>query len=54
MKKVLIALIMVSGIGAVTFAALDSSKAGQKKAKTEKKTDKQQKKKQCKRTCWYS
>lgn len=54
MKKFLIALVMVSGVGAVTFAALDSSKEGKKKTAVEKKAEKKTKKKECKRTCFFS
>ncbi len=53
MKKAIVALVMVSGVAAVTFAALDSSSASTKKA-VEKKVEKKEKKKQCKRTCYFS
>lgn len=55
MKKVLVAVIMASGVAAVTFAALDSSNAPKKKkAQVEKKAEKKEKKKECKRTCFFS
>jgi hypothetical protein len=54
MKKVIVALIMFSGVAAVTFAALDSSSASKNKNKAlkEKKEEKKEKKKS-KRSCSY-
>ena len=54
MKKVIVALVMVAGVGAVTFAALDSSSAAKKEKKAVEKKAEKKEKKQCKRTCFYS
>jgi flagellar basal body-associated protein FliL len=51
MKKIIIAALLVAGLGAFAFASLNGS--NKKKAKTEKQTDKQEKKKECKRTCIF-
>lgn len=51
MKRVLVALILVGGIAAVSFATLNTAR---KKVQLEKKTEKQEKKKECKHTCLFS
>jgi hypothetical protein len=53
MKKIIVALILASGVTAIAFAALDSSSAPNQKMKTEKKAE-TKKKKECKRTCIFS
>ena len=53
MKKMIIALILASGVTAIAFAALDSSSAPNKKMKTEKKAD-TKKKKECSHRCIFS
>lgn len=53
MKKIIVALILASGVTAIAFAALDSSAVPNKKMKTEKKAE-TKKKKECKRTCIFS
>lgn len=52
MKKLVVALVLVSGVTAIAFAALDTSSSA-KKVKTEKKTE-MKKKKECRHTCMYS
>jgi type II secretory pathway component PulJ len=52
MKKILVALVLVAGIGAIAYASL--SKNSSNKQAIEKKTDKQEKKKECKKTCMFS
>jgi hypothetical protein len=51
MKKIIVAVVLASGIGVVAFASLGSTN---KKAKTEKKMEKKEKKKECRRTCLFS
>jgi hypothetical protein len=53
MKKFVVALVLVSGVTAIAFAAFDTSTSATKKMKTEKKSE-TKKKKECKRTCMYS
>lgn len=52
MKKIVVALILASGVTAIAFAAFDTS-VSNKKMKTEKKAE-TKKKKECKHTCMYS
>ena len=52
MKKIIVALILASGVTAIAFAAFDSSSATNKKVKTEKKAE-TKKKKECKHSCMY-
>lgn len=47
MKKLLVAVVLVAGLTAVTFASFTNNK---KKVQTEKKTEK----KECKRKCLFS
>lgn len=53
MKKAIIALVLASGITAISFAAFDSSSSPNKKIKSEKKAE-TKKKKQCSHSCMYS
>jgi len=52
MKKVVIALALAGGVGAIAYASL-SNRSNHKQA-IEKKTEKQEKKHECKRTCMFS
>ena len=52
MRKVVIALVLAGGVGAIAYASL-SDRSSNKQA-IEKKTEKQQKKHECKRTCMFS
>lgn len=52
MKKILVALVLASGVGAIAFASMGNS--GNKKQAIEKKADKQEKKKECKKRCLFS
>lgn len=49
MKRLVIALVLVSGFTAIAFAAFDST-TSTKKVKAEKKAEK---KRECKHTCMY-
>ena len=51
MKKVVIALVLAGGIGAIAFASL--SNRNNTKQSIEKKAEKKEKK-ECKRTCLFS
>lgn len=53
MKRLLIALILISGIAAVAFASLNSRNHKKEDQKVEKKTEKKEKKK-CRYTCIFS
>jgi hypothetical protein len=52
MKKIVFALVLAGGIGAIAYASL-SNRSNTKQA-IEKKTEKKEKKKECKRTCMFS
>ena len=52
MKKVVIALVLAGGIGAIAYASLSNS--SNNKQAIEKKTEKKEKKHECKRTCMFS
>ena len=52
MKKILVALVLVAGIGAIAYASL--SKNSSNKQTIEKKTEKLEKKKECKKSCMFS
>ena len=52
MKKVVIALVLAGGVGAIAYASL--SKHSNNKQAIEKKTEKKEKKRECKRTCLFS
>ena len=52
MKKVVIAIVLASGIGAIAYASL--SNRNSTKQAIEKKTEKKEKKHECKRTCMFS
>jgi len=51
MKKLVLAVVLVGGLAAGTFASLNTTT---KKAKLEKKAEKQEKKKCCKHYCPFS
>ena len=52
MKKIIVALVLVSGFTAIAFAAFDSS-AKTNNTKSEKKAE-TKKKKECSHTCMYN
>jgi hypothetical protein len=52
MKKIVIALVLASGVGAIAYASLSNNNSS--KQAIEKKTEKKEKKKECKRTCLFS
>jgi hypothetical protein len=52
MKKALIVLVLVGGVGAIAYASLNNS--SRNKQKMEKKTDKQEKKHECMKKCMFS
>ena len=52
MKKIVIALVLAGGVGAIAYASL--SNRGTNKQAIEKKTEKKEKKHECKHTCIYS
>jgi hypothetical protein len=52
MKKILIALVLAGGVGAIAYASL-SNRSNSKQA-IEKKTEEKEKKHECKKTCMFS
>lgn len=52
MKKILIALVLAGGVGAIAYASLSNNNS--KKQAIEKKTEKDENKKECKKTCLFS
>ncbi len=52
MKKLIVALVLAGGVGAIAYAAMDNQ--GSKKQVIEKKTEKKEKKKDCKKRCLFS
>jgi len=52
MKKIVIALVLAGGIGAIAYASLVNRHSN--KQAIEKKTEKKEKKHECKRTCLFS
>ena len=52
MKKVVIALVLAGGVGAIAYASLSNNSSN--KQSIEKKTEKKEKKHECKRTCMFS
>jgi len=52
MKKLIVALVLAGGVGAIAYAALDDS--SRNKQVIEKKAEKKEKKKECKKRCLFS
>jgi len=52
MKKLIVALVLAGGFGAIAYAALDDN--SRNKQVIEKKMEKKEKKKECKKKCWFS
>jgi len=52
MKKVVIALVLAGGVGAIAYASLATSHSS--KQAIEKKTEKKEKKHECRKSCLFS
>lgn len=52
MKKIVIAIVLACGVGAIAYASLSNRSSN--KQSIEKKTEKQDKKHECKKTCMFS
>ncbi len=52
MKKVIIALVLAGGVGAVAYASLSNNNSS--KQAIEKKTEKKEMKKECQHRCMFS
>jgi hypothetical protein len=52
MKKLLVALVLAGGVGAIAFASMSNNSVN--KQAIEKKTEKQEKKKECQKRCMFS